>query len=163
MGDYLDAVLAKDEDSLRQLGNLSETEPKNVMPLIESDKAHQIVDNLNMHGFSENPSHLSHVSQGYQPGLVKILLEGDNEHYVYVQLNVMSNSSSDGGKISFGLEVTAFPISIIDSNMVNILSPNLATSETLQTSWMVEPTVFISSSDNDIPTLSDGNSVSFSL
>ena len=28
---------------------------------------------------------------------------------------------------------------------------------------MVEPTVFISSSDNDIPTLSSGNSVSFSL
>ena len=51
LGDCLDAVLAKDEDSLRQLGNLSETEPKNVMPLIESDKAHQIVDNLNMGGF----------------------------------------------------------------------------------------------------------------
>ena len=40
LGDCLDAVLAKDEDSLRQLGNLSETEPKNVVPLITSGKAH---------------------------------------------------------------------------------------------------------------------------
>ena len=80
MGDYLDAVLAKDEDSLRQLGNLSETSPKNVVPLIASDKAHQIFDNLNMGGFKENPSHLSHGSQGHQTRLVKSLLEDDNEH-----------------------------------------------------------------------------------
>lgn len=163
LGDCLDAVLAKDEDALRQLGNLSETEPKNVVPLIASDKAHQSVDNLNMGGFSENPSHLSHGSQGHQPGLVKSLLEDNKEHSVYVQPKVMSNSSSDGGKISSGPDLTTLPISIIDSNMVNILSPDLATSETLQTSWIVEPTVFISSSDNNIPILSDGNSVSFSL
>ena len=116
-----------------------------------------------MGGFSENPSHLSHGSQGHQPGLVKSLLEDNNEHSVYVQPKVMSNSSSDGGKISSGPDLTTLPISIIDSNMVNILSLYLATSETLQTSWMVEPTVFISSSDNNIPILSDGNSVSFSL
>ena len=126
MGDYLDAVLAKDEDSLRQLRNLSEIEPKNVVPLISSDKEHQTVDNLNMGGLSENPSHLSHGSQGHPPGLVKILLEGDNEHFVYVQPKVMSNSSSDGGKISSGHQVTTLPISIIDSNMVNIFISELS-------------------------------------
>ena len=75
----------------------------------------------------------------------------------------MSNSSSDAQKISSSSKVTTFPISIIDSNMINILSPDLATSKTLQTSWMVEPTILIFSSDNDIPTLSGGNLVSFSL
>jgi len=165
LGDRLDAVLAKDEvsmDALRQLGNLSETESKNVSPL--SDKAHQAVDNLNMGCFSENPSHLSHGSQGHLPALVvKSLLDDDDEHSVYVQPKIMSNASSDAGKRSSCPEVTTLPISIIDSNMVDVLSLDLPTSESLQTSWMVDPTAFISPSVKDIPTLSSGDSVSFGL
>jgi hypothetical protein len=52
---------------------------------------------------------------------------------------------------------------IIDSNMVDDLSLDLPTSESLQTSWLVNPTAFISPSFKDIPTLSSGDSVSFCL
>jgi hypothetical protein len=64
------------------------------------------------------------------------------------------------GKRSSGPEVTTL---IIDSNMVDDLSLDLPTSESLQTSWLVNPTAFISPSVKDIPTLSSGDSVSFCL
>jgi len=166
LGNCLDAVLAKDEvsmDVLRQAGNLSETESKNVSPLRASDKAHQDVDNLTISCFNENPSHLSHGSQGHQPALVvKSLLDDNNDQSVYVQSKILPKASSDGGTRSSGPEVTTLPISIIDTNMINVLSFDLPTSETLQTAWMVEPTAFIPSSVKDTPTVSSGNSVSFS-
>ena len=64
------------------------------------------------------------------------------------------------GKRSSGLEVTTL---IIDSNMVDDLSLDFPTSESLHTSWLVNPTAFISPSVKDIPTLSSGDSVSFCL